>query len=455
MSYFISIIGSGIIGAITSLMLFICNNKNIIIVFESNKKVSIENSKTLNNAGTGHAGMCENNYIIRTKNNFLIKKSARIYCKFEMTKIFFSWVRYLKIFNFKKSLIKTPHVSYFFLKLNKIKLKKIFYKLKKFTNSIKFTYNHYFINKIYPLLLNNKKIKKNFTITYYKKGFDINYRLIVKKIFIFLIKQKNFFIYLNTKVLKIKKKKKYYSLSIKKKKILFDYVLICAGGMSYSLANEYNKLNLNKYLNFPIKGDWLINENFKFIKKHNIKVYSETLKNNPPMSIPHLDLRNILNEKKILFGPYAGITFDILVTKKKYIFDSLNIKNFFLIILFTINNNILTKYLLFESINTKYKKILNTLQFCNIKKFYLKKAGKRLQILKKKNNKVKIIFGTKLIFDKNKCLATILGASPGASISVYISKKLIENWIKIPKKFIPNCKNLIKKNKIFIKKIYI
>ncbi|BAF35138.1 malate:quinone oxidoreductase [Candidatus Carsonella ruddii PV] len=455
MSYFISIIGSGIIGAITSLMLFICNNKNIVIVFESNKKVSIENSKTLNNAGTGHAGMCENNYVIQKKENFFIKKNIRIYCKFEITKIFFSWIKYLKIFNFKKSLIKVPHVSFFFLKLNKIKLKKIFNKLKIFSNSIKFTSNIYYINKIYPLLLNNKKSKKKFTITYYKNGFDINYRLIVKKIFFFLIKQKNFFLYLETEVLKIKKKNFFYSLNIKKKKYLFDYVLICAGGMSYNLTIENNKLNLNKYLNFPIKGNWLINEKKKNVKNHNIKVYSETIKNNPPMSTPHLDLRNILNEKKILFGPYAGITFNILVTKRKFIFNDLNIKNFFLIILFTINNKILTKYLLFETISTKRKKVLNTLKFCNVKKFYLKNAGKRLQILKKKNNKIEIIFGTKLIFDKHKHLATILGASPGASISVYIAKKLIKNWIKFPKKFLPNCKNLIKKNKIFSKILYI
>uniref|UniRef100_A0A8D9EDA9 Probable malate:quinone oxidoreductase n=2 Tax=Cacopsylla melanoneura TaxID=428564 RepID=A0A8D9EDA9_9HEMI len=118
MSFYIAIIGAGVVSAITNLMLYLINNKNKIIVFELNKKIALENSRVINNAGTGHAGMCENNYVKVINNEYFVKKNIRIFCKFNLTKNFFSWIKIINIFNFKNILTKTPHVSFFFFKKN-------------------------------------------------------------------------------------------------------------------------------------------------------------------------------------------------------------------------------------------------------------------------------------------------------------------------------------------------
>ncbi|WP_157801424.1 malate:quinone oxidoreductase [Candidatus Carsonella ruddii] len=447
----ISIIGAGVISAITSLMINLINQKLKIFIFEINNKVAIENSKATNNAGTGHEGMCENNYVKLLNKNYYIKKNINIYFKFNLTKNFFSWIKFLNIFNFKKVISKTPHVSFFFFK-NNIKLKKIFNKIRIFNKSIKFTNNNFFLNK-FSLIIKKKKIKKKFSITYYKYGFDINYQYLSLKIFHYLTKKNKINLFLSCKIIKIKNYKKQFILTLFKKnffRILTDYVFVCAGGSSLSILKKFNKKISKNYFELPINGTWLISEEKNIIKKHNLKIYSETIKGNPPMSIPHLDMRTIFNEKKIFFGPFAGLTFKILINTKKNIIESINLKHFINLIIFSYENRYIINYLINENLKTKKKKIFDMFPFCKvIKNTYCKIAGKRLQILKKKNKKLKLNFGTKLIFNKNKNFATLLGASPGASISVNIAKNLIKKWFFFPKKFLFNYKKNNKKSKIF------
>ncbi|WP_211118377.1 malate:quinone oxidoreductase [Candidatus Carsonella ruddii] len=454
----ISIIGAGVVSAITSLMLNLINQKLKIFIFEINKNVALENSKATNNAGTGHEGMCENNYVKLLNNEYYIKKNINIYLKFNLTKNFFSWIKILKIFNFKKVISKTPHVSFFFFKKNK-KLIKIFKKIRIFNKSIKFTNNNFFFNKFSSLIIKKKKLKKKFSITYYRYGFDINYQYLSLKIFNYLTKKKKINLFLSCKIIKIKNYKNNFILTLIKNKIykiLSNYVFICAGGSSLTLLKNFNKKISRNYFELPINGTWLISEEKHIIKKHNLKIYSETIKGNPPMSIPHLDIRTIFNEKKIFFGPFAGLTFKVLINTKKNIIESINLKHFINLIFFSFKNKSIITYLINENLKTKKKKFFDIFPFCKIiKNTYCKIAGKRLQILKKKNKKLKLNFGTKLIFNKNKKFSTLLGASPGASISVNIAKNLIKKWFIFPKKFLFNYKKTNKKYKIFNSLLYL
>ncbi|MGK2912763.1 MAG: malate:quinone oxidoreductase [Candidatus Carsonella ruddii] len=445
----IAIIGTGIVGAISSFMINLIK-KNKILIFEINNKISIENSKTTNNAGTGHEGMCENNYINLINNKYYIIKNIRIYNKFLNTKNFFSWIYYFKIFNLKNIITKIIHTSFFFFKFN-IKLLKIFKKIKKFNKNIIFNNNNYYNNKICSLILKKKKIKKKFSVSLYKYGFDINYQYLSIKIFNFLTKKKKIFLFLNCNVFKINNFIKKIKLFIFKKKIIkiiVNKIIICSGGSSLELLKKINNNIKNTYYELPINGTWLINEEKKIIKKHNLKIYSESLKENPPMSIPHLDIRSIYNEKKIFFGPYAGLTFKILINKKKNIIKNINFKHIFYLINFSYKNKTIIKYLLVENLKTKNSKIKNVFPFCKIiKNTYHKKAGKRLQILKKQNKQIKLVFGTKIIFNRNINIVALLGASPGASVASNIINIIINKWF-LSKNFFINYKKK-KKNKIF------
>jgi malate dehydrogenase (quinone) len=94
----------------------------------------------------------------------------------------------------------------------------------------------------------------------------------------------------------------------------------------------------------------------------------------------------------------------------------------------------------------------------------LKLAGQRVQIIKPNSLiKGKLEFGTEVIISKNKNLAALLGASPGASVSVdsmievieqfFYGKILISNFKKKMKKIIPSYGQNLITNKKLLEKI--
>ena len=79
------------------------------------------------------------------------------------------------------------------------------------------------------------------------------------------------------------------------------------------------------FAGFPVGGEWLVTTNPLIVKKHLAKVYGKATVGAPPMSVPHLDTRNIMGKKALLFGPFAvfstkflknGSWFDILASFK-------------------------------------------------------------------------------------------------------------------------------------------
>jgi malate dehydrogenase (quinone) len=100
----------------------------------------------------------------------------------------------------------------------------------------------------------------------------------------------------------------------------------------------------------------------------------------------------------------------------------------------------------------------------NIKDWQLEKAGIRVQIMKQDKKMVpKLEFGTEIIFSQKNNLAALLGASPGASISVksmievaercLLNKNKSDDWKKKIKKMIPSYGIDLNKNPSLLRKI--
>jgi malate dehydrogenase (quinone) len=100
----------------------------------------------------------------------------------------------------------------------------------------------------------------------------------------------------------------------------------------------------------------------------------------------------------------------------------------------------------------------------NSKDWHLEDAGIRVQIMKKtKKDGAKLEFGTEIIYSKQNNLAALLGASPGASISVMsmidvvekclIKKEKLNSWKSKIKKMILSYGLDLEKNPTLLKKI--
>ena len=140
------------------------------------------------------------------------------------------------------------------------------------------------------------------------------------------------------------------------------------------------------------------------------------------MSVPHLDTRIVDGKPSLLFGPFAGINPKFL--KEGSVLDlprSIRMKNILPYISVALKNFDLLIYLIREITKSKAAKFAQLREFvpnAEAKDWTYYEAGQRTQIIKPKGKLGELQFGTEVISSADGSIAGLLGASPGASVSV-------------------------------------
>ena len=179
----------------------------------------------------------------------------------------------------------------------------------------------------------------------------------------------------------------------------------------------------NGFGGFPVSGQWLKCTNPKVIERHHAKVYGKASVGAPPMSVPHLDSRMIDGEKALLFGPYAGFSTKFLKNGSYLdLLASIKLDNIIPMISAGLHNIPLTKYLIQEVAKSEEDKLESLREFLPeavMEDWQLEVAGQRVQVIKKDEEQGGVLeFGTETVCSADGSIAALLGASPGASISV-------------------------------------
>jgi malate dehydrogenase (quinone) len=447
--YDVVLIGAGIMSATLAKMLIELNPNFKILILESQSEIGLESSGAWNNAGTGHAALCELNYTPEVNGIIDIKKALHITESFEMSKQFWSYFVEKEGLNPKDFIHKVPHISFVegednvsFLRRRYGKMKKHhFYKnmqlLEADIHSEHFTTNFTKMSRIIPLILKHRQFTSGnpIAITKMDSGTDVDYGKLTKLLINSLIKD-GVEVQFNTKVNDIKSVCDFVSQDIwriksNNREIYTNFCFIGAGGASLLLLEKTKIPESKGYGGFPISGQWLVCRNPDIIKHHFAKVYGKASVGAPPMSVPHLDTRIIDGEKYLLFGPFAGFNTKFLKNGSYFdLFKSIKISNLWAMMKAGLNNMSLNKYLIKEVTASFDKK------FAELKQFYpdaikedweLLTAGQRVQVIKKDKEKGGVLeFGTELITSSDGSMSALLGASPGASTSVHIMIELIE-----------------------------
>jgi len=208
-------------------------------------------------------------------------------------------------------------------------------------------------------------------------------------------------------------------------------VFLGAGGGALKLLQKSGIPESQGYGGFPVSGQWLVCNNPDIIKQHNSKVYGKAAIGAPPMSVPHLDTRIINGKPALLFGPYAGFTTKFL-KKGSYLdlFKSVKPNNLKSLLGAGRHNMDLTRYLIGEALQKHSSRVTTLREFYPLAAdadWHLESAGKRVQIIKQCDEKGgKLEFGTEIVAAKDGSIAGLLGASPGASVSVQAMINVIE-----------------------------
>ncbi|HSH53923.1 MAG TPA: malate dehydrogenase (quinone) [Methylotenera sp.] len=436
------LVGSGVMSAtLATLLAELAPSFNMMMV-ERLADVAAESTDAWNNAGTGHAGYCELNYTPENnKGDIEINRALNINASFEVSLQLWSYLVEQNILPTPKNFINAvPHLSFVWGDTDVEFLRKRYGLLKQhhLFADMEFSDDTETLKAWMPLMMAQRDNNHKVAATRVNYGSDIDFGTLTRNMVSNLQTREHFNLALNTEVRGLKKlsngrwQVRLRDLNNKKTTTVeAGFIFLGAGGGALKLLQKSGIPESKGYGGFPVSGQWLVCNNPDVIEQHASKVYGKAALGAPPMSVPHLDLRIINGKSALLFGPYAGFTTKFL-KQGSYLdlFKSVKPNNLKSMLSVGRHNTDLTRYLIGEALQ-KHGSRVNTLrQFypqATEADWHLENAGKRVQIIKKCDEKGgKLEFGTEIVAAEDGTIAALLGASPGASVSVQAMISVIE-----------------------------
>lgn len=434
------LIGAGIMSATLGTMLQQLMPGISMEIFERLDMVAGESSDAWNNAGTGHAALCELNYTPEKEDGTIdCKKALAINEAFDSSRQFWAWLVEQQIIQ-PGFINSVPHMSFVWGDENVTYLKKRYEALTQYHPYKKMQYSEDAeqLKKWMPLVMEGRDTLQKVAATYMDMGTDVNFGEITRAMITSLQQQPNINLHLKHEVRDIERTPDgNWRLTVKDlasketSELNARFVFIGAGGGSLWLLEKSGIPEGRGFGGFPVGGQWLRCTNEAVIEEHFAKVYGKAPEGAPPMSVPHLDTRMIDGKKALLFGPYAGFSTKFL--KNGSYFDlplSIKFSNIIPMMSVGFKNIPLTRYLIHEVLQTPEDKLKALHQFlpqAKMEDWELEIAGQRVQVIKKDEEEGGVLeFGTEVVCAADGSLGALLGASPGASTSVSIMLGLIE-----------------------------
>ena len=434
-NYDVVLIGGGIMSATLGTLLKQLNPQLSIALYERLDEVALESSNPWNNAGTGHAALCELNYMPDSKDGSLPdpSKAIAINEQFQLSRQLWSYFVEQGILNNPSTFINsTPHmtfvrgakdVDYLCRRFESLKTQPLF-------DGIEFSKDPKQIAEWTPLLIDGRNDQEVIAATRIESGTDVDFGSITKQLIAHL-KNIGVDIFTNTEVKKLRRSNLIWNVTSSNGQTAAKFVFVGAGGWALKMLQKSGIPEAKGYGTFPVSGAFLKTTNQNIVKQHQAKVYSQAAVGAPPMSVPHLDTRVVDGQTSLLFGPYAGLNFKFL--KFGSIFDlplSVRFANIIPYLSVAFSNLGLIKYLVTEVTKSRSKKFESLKEFVPNAKpedWELIVAGQRAQVIKKDKAKGGVLqFGTEVVASADGSIAGLLGASPGASTAAHIMIEVLK-----------------------------
>lgn len=414
-----------------------------IKLFERLEQPAIESSNEKNNAGTGHAALCELNYTVEQEDGSIdVERAKEINEQFEISKQFWSYlVKSKAIENPQEFIRPLPHISFVMGIRNVDFLKRRYDALKSLPmfEGLTYTEDHKVLAEWMPLMMQGRNSNEPLAASKINEGTDVNFGELTRKLVKNIEKHENAQVHFRHEVVDFKQlsnskwEVKVRNLETGKVEThVADYIFIGAGGHAIPLLQK-TKIPESRHLGgFPISGAFLVCNNPKVVSEHNAKVYGKEPPGTPPMTVPHLDRRYIQGKESLLFGPFAAIGPKFLKNGSNLdLFKSINTSNVVTMLSSGVKNLSLVKYSIQQVLQRKEDRMKELRRFVPDAKdedWDIHIAGKRVQVIKdtEEHGRGFIQFGTEVVNSEDHTVIALLGESPGASTSVSVALEVIE-----------------------------
>jgi malate dehydrogenase (quinone) len=435
------LVGGGIMSATLSALLGVVAPDWSVTVLESGDVVAGESSGPWNNAGTGHAALCELNYTPAGPDGRVdAAKAVTINEQFQVSRQFWSHLVRGGLTGSPKDFITpVPHISFVTGPAGQKYMRTRFEAMSRepLFEGMEHTQDAAVLTEWVPLMMQGRDPGQKMAATRSVAGTDVDFGSLTRLMF-GAVGTRGVLVHTNTRVDRVERGTDgRWTVSARdtrtgeRRTVRARFVFVGAGGGALPLLQKADIPEIRGFGGFPVSGQFLRTQSPELVGRHQAKVYGQAAVGAPPMSVPHLDLRYIDGDQSLLFGPYAGFSPKFL--KGGSLFDlpkSVRGNNLGSMLGVAKDNIPLTKYLIgqvLQSRGARHATLTDFVPTAEADDWELITAGQRVQVIKQDPTGRGVLqFGTELVVGGEGTIAGLLGASPGASTAVAAMLNLLE-----------------------------
>ncbi len=432
----IVLVGGGIMSATLAAMLGEVREGTTMEIVEALDAPALESSNAWNNAGTGHAALCELNYTPqRPDGSIAIDRALAVNTQFDLTRQFWAYLVRKGALGEPESFIHgVPHISFVWGDDNVAFLRKRYEAMRRHHcfAGMEYSEDPAVLREWMPLVMEGRDARQKVAATRMVTGTDIDFGAVTRMLLAYVAKRPGVRVRYGTVVTNLTRGADGRWLVTLKERatgttrtISAASVFLGAGGGALPLLQKSGIPEGKGIGGFPVSGIFLRCDDPVIVERHHAKVYGKASVGAPPMSVPHLDSRFIDGKRSLLFGPYAGFSTRFLKNGSLAdLFASVKADNLRSMLAVARDNFDLVKYLVGEVFKTKRSKYASLREYyptADPAQWEFIVAGQRVQVImpdEKAGGKLE--FGTKVVAAADGSVAAVLGASPGASVAVAV-----------------------------------
>jgi len=427
------LVGAGIMSATLGALLRLVEPNWSITLIERLDGAGAESSGPWNNAGTGHAGLCELNYTPeRPDGSIDISKAVQVNEQFQVTRQFWAYaVENGLLPDVRSFLNPIPHVSFVKGEASIDYLKRRHDALvdNPLFASMEFIADDDEFARRLPLMASGRRHSDPIALAWAQDGTDVDFGALSRQL-IGYTAQRGMTTLFGHEVRGLRKESDgSWTLTIvnrrteEKRKLTAKFVFIGAGGGSVPLLQKSGIREAKGFGGFPVGGAFLRTDRPALTAAHRAKVYGLAPAGAPSMAGTHLDTRVINGRSWLLFGPFAGWSPKFL--KHGKISDlprSVRPNNLAPMVTVGLTQIPLVRYLIGQLLQSESRRVQVLREFVPSavdSDWKLDSAGQRVQVIRRAKGKGGVLdFATTVLSAADGTIAGLLGASPGASTAV-------------------------------------